>query len=439
MMQSMQGQPLNEVDASELARGLQRREITAEDVVRACLARIEAREPAVQAWAHLAADAALNQARELDRGALRGPLHGLPIGVKDLFDTVDMPTGYGSPIYAGHQPGADAAVVAQCRTAGAIILGKTVTTEFATFHPGKTHNPHRAGHTPGGSSSGSAAAVADFMVPLAFGTQTAASIIRPAAFCGIVGFKPSYGSSSRAGIKSLSETLDTVGVFARSVADAALFAQVVTGDARLALSPAVLLMDSLRIGVCRTFEWTYADADSIAALEQGAQLLSTAGAKVANYELPGLLASAMQLQIDIMAYEAASNLAAERLQHRALLSTALMSLLDAGLAISAAQHRANLTAAGQARMAIDQCFAEHGVLIAPSTIGVAPAGIDRSGDPVFCRMWTLLGLPCIHLPFANGINGLPVGLQVVGRFGHDAQLLQAARAIHATLQAPGSK
>ena len=439
MMQSMQGQPLNELDASELARGLQRREITAEDVVRACLAHIEAREPAVQAWTHLAADAALTQARELDRGALRGALHGLPIGVKDLFDTVDMPTGYGSPIYAGHQPGADAAVVAQCRTAGAIILGKTVTTEFATFHPSKTHNPHRAGHTPGGSSSGSAAAVADFMVPLAFGTQTAASVIRPAAFCGIVGFKPSYGSSSRASIKSLSETLDTVGVFARSVADAALFAQVVTGDARLALSPAVPLMDSLRIGVCRTFEWTHADADSIAALEQGAQLLSAAGAKVADYELPGLLASAMQLQIDIMAYEAASNLAAERLQHRALLSTALVSLFDAGLAISAAQHRANLTAAGQARMAIDQCFAEHDVLIAPSTIGVAPAGIDRSGDPVFCRMWTLLGLPCIHLPFATGINGLPVGLQVVGRFGHDAQLLQAARAIHATLLAPGSK
>ncbi|MBC7578346.1 MAG: amidase, partial [Tardiphaga sp.] len=189
--------PLNELDASELARRLQRRDITAEEVVRACLARIEEREPAVQAWTHLAPDAALAQARELDRGALRGPLHGMPIGVKDLFDTVDMPTCYGSPIYAGHQPAADAAAVALCRAVGGIVLGKTVTTEFATFHPGKTHNPHRAGHTPGGSSSGSAGAVADCMGPLAFGTQTAASVIRPAAFCGIVGFKPSYGSSSR--------------------------------------------------------------------------------------------------------------------------------------------------------------------------------------------------------------------------------------------------
>ena len=429
---------LNERDASELARGLQRREITAEDLVRACLARIDEREPAIQAWSHLAPDAALAQARELDRGAVRGPLHGLPIGVKDLFDTVDMPTGYGSPIYAGHQPAADAAVVAQCRAGGAIVLGKTVTTEFATFHPGKTHNPHRLGHTPGGSSSGSAAAVADCMVPLAFGTQTAASVIRPAAFCGIVGFKPSYGSSSRAGIKNLSATLDTVGVFARSVADAALFAEVVTGDARLALPQVLPPMSALRIGLCRTFEWRHADADSIAALEQGGQLLSVAGADVADYELPGLLACAMQLQVDIMAYEAASNLAAERLQHPQLLSANLVSLLNAGLAINAAQHQANLAAAGQARVAIDQCFADHDVLIAPSTIGVAPAGIARSGDPIFSRMWTLLGLPCIHLPFATGADGLPVGLQVVGRFQHDARLLQAASVIHSALLAPAT-
>ena len=192
----------------------------------------------------------------------------------------------------------------------------------------------------------------------------------------------------------------------------------------------------MSVGLCRTFEWKHADADSIAALEQGAQLLSAAGARVADYELPGLLASALQLQIDIMAYEAASNLAAERLQHPELLSAALVTLLDAGVAISAAQHRDNLAAAGQARVAIDQCFADHDVLIAPSTIGTAPVGIERSGDPVFCRMWTMLGLPCIHLPFASGADGLPVGLQVVGRFGHDARLLQAAQAIHASLLAP---
>ena len=426
---------LNELDAGTLAQLLQRREVSAEQVVRACLTRIEEREPLVHAWTHLAPDAALAQARALDAGALRGPLHGVPVGVKDLFDTADMPTSYGSPIYAGQRPAADAAVVAMCRAAGAIVLGKTVTTEFATFHPGKTHNPHRPGHTPGGSSSGSAAAVADRMVPLAFGTQTAASVIRPAAFCGVVGFKPSYGSSTRAGIKNLSETLDTVGLFARSVTDAALFAQVITGDRRLALPEAAPAMKDLRIGVCRTFEWTHADPDSVAALERGGQLLAEAGARVAQYELPSMLSSAMPLQVDIMAYEAAASLAAERLQHPGLLSAALMTLLDAGMRISTARHQSNLAAAEQARAAIDRCFGEHDVLIAPSTVGVAPAGIDRSGDPVFCRMWTLLGLPCIHLPFATGAHGLPVGLQVVGRFRHDAALLGAARWIHGALLA----
>ncbi|MBC7414409.1 MAG: amidase [Herminiimonas sp.] len=425
---------LNELDATSLARLLQRREISAEQVLRACLDRIEAREPTVQAWTHLAPDLALAQARVLDRGAIRGLLHGLPIGVKDLFDTADMPTGYGSPIYSGHQPMADAAVVARCRAAGAIVLGKTVTTEFATFHPGKTHNPRRAGHTPGGSSSGSAAAVADCMVPLAFGTQTAASVIRPAAFCGVVGFKPSYGSSSRAGVKNLSESLDTIGVFGRSVADAALFAEVVTGDARLSLPDETAASPVLRIGLCRTFEWEYADADSVAALEQGTRRLAGAGVMLADCELPAMLSSALQLQIDIMAFEAAANLAAERLNHPTLLSAALITLFDAGIRISPAQHQANLVAAARARIAIDACFDEHDVLIAPSTIGVAPAGIDRSGDPVFCRMWTLLGLPCVHLPFATGANGLPVGLQVIGRFDRDAALLAAARWMHGQLQ-----
>ncbi|MBC7578968.1 MAG: amidase [Tardiphaga sp.] len=421
---------LNELDATSLARLLQRREISAEQVLRDCLARIEAREPTVQAWTHLAPDLALAQARALDRGAIRGPLHGLPIGVKDLFDTSDMPSAYGSPIYSGHQSMGDAAVVARCRAAGAIVLGKTVTTEFATFHPGKTHNPHRAGHTPGGSSSGSAAAVADCMVPLAFGTQTAASVIRPAAFCGVVGFKPSFGSSSRAGVKNLSESLDTIGVFARSVADAALFAEVITGDGRLALPDEATPMPALRIGLCRTFEWEYADADSVAALEQGARQLAGAGAVLADCVLPAMQSSAMQLQIDIMAFEAAANLAAERLNHPALLSAALITLLDAGARISPARHQENLVAAVRARVAIDACFEKHDVLIAPSTVGVAPAGIDRSGDPVFCRMWTLLGLPCIHLPFAKGANGLPVGVQVIGRFDHDSELLQAARSMH---------
>ena len=414
---------LNELDASAAARQLQRREISAEQLVCACLDRIETREPAVQAWTHVAADAALAHARELDRGPIRGLLHGLPIGVKDLFDTADMPTTYGSPIYARHQPVADAAAVALCREAGAIVLGKTVTTEFATFHPGKTHNPHRSGHTPGGSSSGSAAAVADYMVPLAFGTQTAASVIRPAAFCGVVGYKPSYGSVVRAGIKSLSESLDTVGVFGRSVADVALFVAALTGDQRL------LELDgasNARIGVCRTHEWPHADADTQAVMQQGSTTLASAGALLVDVALPNLLSSMVQVQTDIMAYEAARSLADERIRHASLLSSELNTMLAAGMAISTARHQENLAAAVRGRQLIDACFNSCDVLLAPSAMGVAPTGLHATGNPVFSRMWTLLGLPCVHLPFATGAHGLPLGLQIIGRFGADQKMLQIA-------------
>ncbi len=424
---------LHTLDASTLAIRLQRREITAEQVVRACLDHIGVREPAVRAWTCVAADAALATARELDRGPLRGPLHGLPIGVKDLFDTADLPTAYGSPIYDGYRPAADAAVVAVARQAGAIVLGKTVTTEFASFNPGKTCNPHQLGHTPGGSSSGSAAAVADCMVPLALGTQTAASIIRPAAFCGVVGFKPSYGRISRAGIKNLSETLDTVGVFGRSVADAALFAAVLCNDGRLQPADTEFSGASLRIGVCRTFEWAHADTDTTATFERGADRLARAGARVTAYELPTALSTMLAVQTEIMGYEMARNLASESIFSGQRLSAALTSVLAAGNAIGADRQHANLAAAADARRVIDTAFDAFDVLLAPSSIGVAPAGLEYTGDPVFSRTWTLLGNPCIHLPFDTGRLGLPIGLQAIGRFGSDARLLQAARWMHRQL------
>jgi Asp-tRNA(Asn)/Glu-tRNA(Gln) amidotransferase A subunit family amidase len=414
---------LNELDASVVVRQLQRREVSAEQLVRACLDRIEAREPAVQAWTHIALDAALARARELDNGPICGLLHGLPIGVKDLFDTADMPTAYGSPIYSQHRPVADAAVVALCREAGAILLGKTVTTEFATFQPGKTHNPHCSGHTPGGSSSGSAAAVADCMVPLAFGTQTAASVIRPAAFCGVVGYKPSYGRIVRAGIKGLSESLDTVGGFGRSVADVALFVAALTGDHRL------LNLDGgsdAQIGICRTYEWPCADADTQALMEQASASLTRAGASLADVTLPDLFSSLMQVQTDIMAHEAARSLADERIRHASSLSNELSTMLAAGMAISGERHQENLATAVRGRQLIDTYFNGCDVLLAPSTIGVAPAGLRTTGNPVFSRMWTLLGLPCIHLPFATGAHGLPLGLQIIGRFGADHKMLQIA-------------
>lgn len=422
---------LHALTACDAARKLSRRDISAEQLVRACLDRIDEREALVHAWTCLAPDDALRRARELDRGPVRGLLHGLPLGVKDLFDTADMPTSYGSPIYASHQPAADAAAVALAREAGAIVLGKTVTTEFATFHPGKTRNPHRLDHTPGGSSSGSAAAVADCMVPLALGTQTAASVIRPAAFCGIVGYKPSFGRISRAGVKSQSETLDTVGAFGRSVEDVALFVAALTSDTRL-----LELQDAAtpKIGICRTFEWSHADADTQAALEHAMSSLSQAGAAIAEVNLPGLFSKLAQAQADIMAFEAARSFTHERLHHAHMLSSAFAAILQTGLGISAEQHEDNLVMARNARRMVDTCFGDNDVLLAPSAVGAAPAGLGATGNPVFGRMWTLLGLPCVHLPFAVAQNGLPVGLQLVGRFGDDRRMLQAAQWAHVRLQ-----
>ncbi len=420
---------LNELPVLELARGLARREWSAEQVMRDCLARIEQREPEVGAWEYLAADAALQRARELDRGAVQGLLHGLPIGVKDIFDTADMPTGLGTPIYSGNRPRSDAAVVATCRGEGAIMLGKTVTTELATSFAGRTRNPLRSTHTPGGSSSGSAAAVADFMVPLALGTQTAASVIRPAAFCGIVGYKPGFGKLVRAGVKSQSETLDTVGGFARSVGGAALLVAAMSGDRRL------LELESGGVpvfGLCRTPEWAHADADTRQAMLDARAGLAAAGARVLELELPAL-EGLTQVQTEIMFFEAARSYSWERLVHFESLSPGLRQMMESGMAISPERHERNLALTAQARSRIDDVFGGVDVLLAPSTIGEAPAGIGHTGDPVFCRQWSLLGLPCVHVPFALGGSGMPVGLQVVGRAGGDLAALRAARFMEASL------
>ena len=263
---------LNTLSATEAAAQIAAGKITAQALLRDCLERIDAREDTVQAWEFIDREAALAQACAADAAPGRGLLHGLPVGVKDLIDTCDMPTSYGSPIYAGHRPAWDAACVALTRAAGGIILGKTVTTEFAVMKPNKTRNPHNPGHTPGGSSSGSAAAVADCMVPLAFGTQTAGSIVRPASFCGVVGYKPTFGLISRVGVKALSDTLDTVGTLARTVPDAALFAAALTGRRELLVEKLPAL--PLRVGICRTYEWKQAQPETVAAFETAAQRMA---------------------------------------------------------------------------------------------------------------------------------------------------------------------
>ncbi len=415
------------LDAWQAAQLLARRELSATALLQDCLERIDAREPQVQAFAHIDPAAALARARALDASPWQGPLHGLPLGVKDLFDTADMPTGYGSPLYAGHRPAADAAVVALCRQAGAVLPGKTVTTEFAYFQPGPTRNPRQLGHTPGGSSSGSAAAVADGMLPLALGTQTAASIIRPAAYCGVFGYKPSAGRVPRAGIKSLSETLDTVGGFGRSVRDLALLAAVLLGDDALLAEGALDSPAAPRIGLCPTPDAAQMDSDAQAAWHQAVQALAPDAAALQDAAWPAALPDLVALQKAVMAHEMARAFSHERLQHGPALSAQLQQLCDQGLAIAAATHAGHLRSTQAARVLADDWFQTHDLLLAPSTTGAAPAGLQSTGDPLFCRGWTLLGLPCVHLPFTQAANGLPMGVQLVGRWGKDARLLAAAQ------------
>ena len=418
---------LNLLSASEAIQQIAAGNITSEQLVRDCLERIAARESAVGAWAHLDADAAIKRARELDQSSSsvsRGLLHGVPMAVKDFIDTYDMPATYGSAIYAHHRPAWDAPCVALARAAGAVVLGKTLTTEFAYFQPGKTANPRNLAHTPGGSSSGSAAAVADHMVPLAFGSQTAGSVIRPAAFCGVVGYKPSFGMISRAGVKPLSETLDTVGVLARTVADAALFAAVASGRNDLIIDP--LLTSIPRVGICRTFEWSRAQPETQAAMAQVISKLGAAGVAMIDVDLPPNFAGLVQAQIDIMAYEMARSLAYEWHAHRARLSVKLQELITAGLALPREHYEAAVTLAHNCRRMTEELFSRVDVLLAPSAMGEAPHGLEATGDPLFNRMWTLLHTPCVHLPFTQGPQGLPVGLQVVGPIGADRNTLLCA-------------
>lgn len=415
---------LNELSAIELARRIERREVTAEAVARACLERIAAREPVIGAFAWLNADHFLAQARALDAGAIRGPLHGLPVGVKDIFDTFDMPTEYGSRVYTGHQPAADAAVVALTRRKGGVIAGKTVTTEFATFPPGKTANPRNPKHTPGGSSSGSAAGVADGMFPLAFGTQTAGSVIRPAAFCGVTGYKPTFGLLARGGVKTGSDSLDTVGVFARSPADAGYFAAALSRRGDLHFKP---LTTAPRVGLCQTFQWPKVQAEMIAAMARAASTLGAAGAKVRDLALPARFEGMAAAQATVMSYEGAANRADDALRNGAKMDPRLVEQCMRGFAVKAEDYVAAQQLAAECRAQLDAAFGDCDVLLTPAATGEAPEGLHSTGDTVMNGVWTLLYTPCVTVTAGEGPKGLPVGLQVVGRIGDDARTLAAAQ------------
>lgn len=423
---------MNRLGLSELARGLRARELRAVDVVEACLERIAAREPAIHAWTSIDFDYARSQARSLDAGPIRGPLHGVPLGVKDVLDTADLPTEYGSAIYAGHRPHADAACVAAARAAGAIVLGKTATTEFACQSPAATVNPRDAARTPGGSSSGTAAGVADCMMPVGFGTQTAGSIIRPASYCGVVGYKPTFGTLARDGLKLVAESLDTIGVLTRSVADAALFVGAVA--ARSVLEDLPPLDGGLIIGFCRTHEWSEVDPAVGERLESVAERLAAAGARLAKVDLPREFAALGDAHAVIQAYEGARNLGAELGAHRAELSAPLLEMLEQGARATGERYRECLRLAAECRARLPAAMAGCHVLLTASATGEAPLGLASTGSPVMNRIWTLLHAPCVNVPATHGPSGLPVGVQIVGRAGDDATALAAAAWIERRLE-----
>ena len=415
---------IHQLSASEAARAIRAGRLTSETLVAACLERIAARDGELAAWAHVAADASLAQARALDRQPARGPLHGVPVGIKDIFDTADMPTEYNSAIYRGHRPRADAAAVTLLRQAGCVVLGKTVTAEFANLHPPATRNPRNPAHTPGGSSSGSAAAVADRMVPLALGTQTAGSVIRPAAFCGVIGLKPSFGSINRTGVKPVSDTLDTIGLFANTVEDAALALNILSSRPVPDFSAKIT---APRIGVARTSRWNDADAATHAALESAARRLASAGADVKDAALPPAAEALFDAQGLIMNFEAARALAWEQSNHREAISATLLKRLDEGWAVSREQYDNARQTARDARRQFADLMRGYDLLLTPSARGEAPLGLASTGDSLFNRVWTLLGVPSVSLPSGSGPNGLPLGIQIVSAIEQDSALLAHAQ------------
>jgi Asp-tRNA(Asn)/Glu-tRNA(Gln) amidotransferase A subunit family amidase len=412
----------NRLAATTLVRLIEQGELTAEAAIESSLARIAAREPVVRAWSHLAGEAALARARERDRLGKKTLLNGVPFGLKDIFDTADMPTSYGSPIYVGCRPRNDASAASLPRAAGGILLGKTVTTEFANAHPGPTTNPHDAGFSPGGSSSGSAAAVADFMVPFAIGTQTGGSVIRPAAYCGVVGFKPSFGLFPPAGMRINTEALDTVGIMARSVGDIALFRAAMMA---IPYAPPPMPETAPQLGLCRGPHWDEAQPEGRAVLDAAADQLASAGAVIRDTELPRECAEGDERQTTIGSFEGLRNHMPELYRHEALLSAKLRETkIERGRQLSLEAFRNACRAAEKARIAAREWAGRFDAILTLPAPGQAPRELASTGSAVFNALWTQLWMPCLTLPAGQGPEGLPVGIQLVGRRHDDTRLLE---------------
>jgi Asp-tRNA(Asn)/Glu-tRNA(Gln) amidotransferase A subunit family amidase len=409
------------LSALDLAARLEAGKLTPRAVVEMCAEAIAAREKDVGAFVTLDLAAARSAADDPRLSSL--PLYGLPVGFKDIFDTADLPTQYGSPVYGNNRPAADATAVVMTREAGGIVIGKTVTTQLASLVPSATRNPRNLAHTPGGSSAGSAAAVAAGMVPLAFGTQTAGSVIRPAAFCGVAAFKPSYRLIPMVGVKDVAWHLDTAGLFGAGVADVA-FAAAAVLQRELRVDRAAPAAP--RIAVARTHLWPKASPAMQQAVEAAARIAEAAGVKVADLELSPIVEDAYEAQFTIQDYENIRALAFEYERHRDRIDPLLRTQLDRAVAISADEYDAARRLASRARQLLADAMAGHDVILTPSAPGAAPHGFATTGDPMFNRLWTLMGAPCINVTGMNDDNGLPLGIQIVGRFGRDHAALEAA-------------
>jgi amidase len=424
---------LNHQSASEIARMIRAGRTTPSAVMAAHLDQIAAREAAVGAFVHLDADRAIERARAADRQPPKGLLHGVPFAIKDIFDTDDMPTGWGSDLFRDRRPNRNASCVQAFLDAGAIPLGKTVTTEFAYFRPGKTANPHNLGHTPGGSSSGPAAAVADHMAPLAFGSQTAASLVRPAAYCGVCAFKPTTGAFDRAGVMPLAPSLDTLGLLARDPEDFVLARAVLTGSA-MPLPPD--FSDTMPlISLMRGPHWWEGSMEMRDVVRHAMRVLMDHGAETGEIAHPPLFAELTDAQKIVMGYEAARIHARMCASHGDAISQQFAQLIRSGQETTEAEYQAALALRDQANAMVDLIFAECDALLVPSAPGEAPEGLDATGDPLFSRMWNLLQLPCVALPLGSGPRGLPLGIQLIGRKNEDGKLLAIAKWVHGLFSA----
>jgi len=437
----MQGSTLNTLSAAGAAAAIRNGEITSEALVSDCLARIAEREEVVHAWVDFDAEYPLAEARAADAlvraGAELGPLHGVPVGLKDIIDTADLPTGNGSRLFAGRRPVHDATCVRLLRAAGAIILGKTVTTEFALSSARATTNPHNPAHTPGGSSSGSAASVADFMVPLSIGSQTGGSVIRPASFCGVYGYKPTYGSISRHGVLIISRFLDHLGIYGRTLEDLALFGDTLMvhdhGDRDMRFHPGCQLLDALsepnaatppRLAFVKGPAWAHAEDHLTPVFDAYVEQF---GGAVQEVELGGIFESALDAQATIMNASLWANLGEYCENHADKIDAETVTRVNAGREVLAGDFIHASELAGSLNHALDGLFEHYDALITAAAPGEAPLGLTSTGNAAFQRIWTVTGVPTLTLPKLEGPNAMPIGVQVIGKRGRDADLFRAAR------------